>query len=121
MTTADAELFNGVVSMEVNFWKLKERNSSEKMMLTVWNIMDAASGMHMASRGPHQTSRTLWKTLAHGWLRWGATTCLRVDPHRAMGKEFFDQAEGRGIFVDFVLAEAHWHMGKVRTMREIFA
>ena len=37
-----------------------------------------------------------------------------MDPHRAqISKEFFDQAEGRGIFVDVGLAEAHRHMEQV--------
>ena len=57
----------------------------------------------------------LWKTPAHGWLRWaGAPKCLRADPHRAqISKGFFAHAEGRGIFVDPVLVEAHWHMVQV--------
>ena len=37
--------------------------------------------------------------------------CFRVDPHRAqISGVFFDQAQGSEIFVDTVLAEAHWHM-----------
>ena len=37
-----------------------------------------------------------------------------MDLHRAqISTEFFDQAEGRGIFVGPVLAEAHWHMEQV--------
>ena len=37
-----------------------------------------------------------------------------MDPHRAqITREFFDQAEERGIFVGAVPAEAHWHMGQV--------
>ena len=48
-----AEMFNAVVPMDVNFWKLKERNSREKKTLTVLNIVEAASGMLMASRVPN--------------------------------------------------------------------
>ena len=37
-----------------------------------------------------------------------------MDPHRThISKELFDHAEERGVFVDPVLAEAHWHMGQV--------
>ena len=102
MAIAHAEMFNDVVSIFVNFWKLKERHSREKKTL------DAASGMHIASRIPNQTSHTLWKTFPHGWLLWaGASKCLRVHLHRAqISKEFFDQAEERRIFVDPVPAEA---------------
>ena len=63
---AHAEMFNDVVSMDANFWKLKERHSREKTALNVLNIVDAASEMHIASRIPNQTSHTLWKTFAHG-------------------------------------------------------
>ena len=38
-----------------------------------------------------------------------------------ISKEFFDQAEGRGIFVDHVPADAHCTWSKSRTMRDIFA
>ena len=53
--------------------------------------------------------------IRHLTLRWAGTPkCLRVDPHRAkISKEFFDQAKGRGIFVDTVLAEARWLMEHV--------
>ena len=83
--------------------------------LIVLNVVDAAPRVHIASRIPNQTSHTLWRTFAHGWLRWaGALKCLRFDLHRAqIRKEFFDQAEGHGFFVDFVLAEAHLHMRQV--------
>ena len=46
---AHAEMLNDVVSMDVNFWKLKKRNSREKNTLTVFNSGDAASGIHSAS------------------------------------------------------------------------
>ena len=84
--------------------------------MTFLNIVDAASGMHIASRIPNQTLHTLWKTFAHGWLRWvSAPTCLRMHPHRAeISKEVFHQAEGRGIFLDIVPAEALWHIGQVQ-------
>ena len=114
-------MFSDVVSMDVNFRKLKKRHSRENN--TLMNIVDAASGMHIASRNPNQTSHTLWNTFALGWLRWaGAPKRLRVDLLRAqISKEFFDQAEVCGIFVDLVLAEAHWHMDKSRTTRDILA
>ena len=41
---AHAEMFNAVVPMDVNFWKLKERSSREKKTLTVPNIVEAAIG-----------------------------------------------------------------------------
>ena len=85
--------------------------------MTFLNIVDAASGMHIAYRIPNQTLHTLWKTFAHGWFRWvSAPTCLRMDPHRAeISKEVFHQAEGRGIFLDIVPAEALWHIGQVQS------
>ena len=67
---AHAEMFNDVVSMDVNFWTFKERHSREKKTLTVLNMVDAASGMHIASKVPIQTSHAPWKTFARGWLRW---------------------------------------------------
>ena len=121
MAIAHAEMLDDVVSMGVNFWKLKERHNREKKTWTVLDMVDAASGMHIASRIPSQTSHTLWETFAHDWLRWaGASKCQRVDPHRAqIRKELFDEAEGRGIFVDTVPAEVHWHMGQVENPCEI--
>ena len=112
VAVAHAEMFNDVVSMDVDFWKLKERNSIERKTMPVVNIVDAASGMHIAPNPPNQTSNTLWKTLAHGWLRWsGAPNCPYVEPHRAqISRVFFDQAEGRGILADLVSREAHWHL-----------
>ena len=91
------EMFNDVVSLDVNFWKLKERNSRDKKKLTVLKLW------------------TLWKIFAIGWRRWaGAPKSLRVDPHRAQIIEIsFDQAEWRGIFVDPVLAKAHCQMQHV--------
>ena len=72
-------------------------------------------GIHIPSGMPNQTSHTLWKTFAQGRLRSvGVPKCLRVDPHGAqINKEFIDQAEGSGIFVDPVPVEAHWHMEQV--------
>ena len=40
-----AEMFNDVVSMDVNFWKLKERDSTEKNTLTEFQIR------HLRRRG----------------------------------------------------------------------
>ena len=40
--------------------------------------------------------------------------------HRsARSKGFFDQAERRGIFVNLVLAETHWHVGHVGDHAEL--
>ena len=106
---AHAKMFNDVVSMDVNIWKLKERHSRKKNTSTVLNIVDAASGVHTASGNPDQTSHAVEDFRAR--LRCaGAPQCLREGTHRAqMSKEVFDQAEGRRIFVDPVVAEAHSH------------
>ena len=49
-----------------------------------------------------------------GFVCESAARCLRVNPHGAqMSREFFDQAEQRGIFVDPDHAEAHWYVGQV--------
>ena len=75
----------------------------------VLNIVDAASGMHMAIQIADQTAETIWSAFATGWWRWdGSPRCLRVDPHRSqIARGFFDKAEGRGIFVEPKPAEAH--------------
>ena len=45
-----AESFNDIVSMDVNFWKITFKESPRvKTTLKVLNIVDAASGMHIAS------------------------------------------------------------------------
>ena len=71
--------------------------------------------MDIANQIADQTAETIWKAFATGWLRWaGSPRCLRVDPHRSqIAREFFDKAEGRGIFVEPTPAEAHWQMGQV--------
>ena len=81
-----------------------------KTTLMVLNIVDAASGMHIAD----QTAETIWRAFATAWLRWaGSSRCLRVDPHRSqIARGFFDKAEGRGI-VEPTPAEAHGQMGQV--------
>ena len=91
--------------MVVNFCKV----------MTVLSIVDAASAMHTASQIPNQTSHTLRETFTPGWLQWtNAPKCFRVGPQRAQSsREFFDQAEGRGIVVDPFRAEAYWHMEQV--------
>ena len=44
-----AETFNDIVSMDVNFWKITFKESPRvKTTLKVLNIVDAASGMHIA-------------------------------------------------------------------------
>ena len=111
-----AETFNDIVSMDVNFWKITFKESPRvKTTLKVLNIVDAASGMHIAIQIADQTAETIWKAFATGWLRWaGSPRCLRVDPHRSqIARWFFDKAEGRGIFVEPTPAEAHWQMGQV--------
>ena len=104
---AHYEMLADVVSMEVNFWELKERKITDRKMLATRNIVDAA-GRHIALRTSNQTSSTLSKTFAHDSLRWAcARKCLRVDPHRAqVSRDIFDGPEGRGIFVDKTPAEA---------------
>ena len=106
-----AETLNDIVFMDVNFWKITFKESPrEKKTLKVLNIVDAASGMHIAIQIADQTAETIWKAFATGSLRWaGSPRCLRVDPHRG----FFDKAEGRGIFVEPTPAEALWQMGQV--------
>ena len=80
-----AETFNDIVSMDVNFWKITFKESPRvKTTLTVLNIVDAASGMHIAIQIADQTAETIWRAFATGWLRWaGSPRCLRVDPHRS--------------------------------------
>ena len=113
-----AETFNDIVSMDVNFWKISFKESREKKTLKVLNIVDTASGMHIAIQVADQTAETIWKAFATGWLRWaGSPRCLRVDPHSSqIANGFFDKAEGRGIFVKPTPAEAHWQMGQVEIM-----
>ena len=86
-----------------------------KTTLKVLNIVDAASGMHIAIQIADQSAETIWRALATGWLRWaGSPRCLRVDPHRSqIARCFSDKAEGRGIFVEPTPIEAHWQMGQV--------
>ena len=63
-----AETFNDVVSMDVNFWKITFKESPRvKTTLKVLNIVDAASGMHIAIQFADQTSETTWKAFATGW------------------------------------------------------
>ena len=111
-----AEFFNDIVSMDVNFWKISfKEHPREKTTLKVLNIVDAASCVHIAIQVADQTAETIWKAFATGWLRWaGSPRCLRVDPHRSqIARGFFDKSEGRGIFVETTQAEAHWQMGQV--------
>ena len=121
-----AETFNDIVSMDVNFWKITFKEFPRvKTTLKVLNIVDTASGMHIAIQIADKTAETIWKAFATGWLRWaGSPRCLRVDPHRSQtARGFFDKAEGRGIFVEPTPAEAHWQMGQVennaRYLREM--
>ena len=93
-----AETFNDIVSMDVNFWKISFKKSREKKTLKVLNIVETASGMHIAMQVADQTAETIWKAFATGWLRLaGRPRCLRVDPHSSqIARGFFDKAEGRG-------------------------
>ena len=90
-----AETFNDIVSMDVNFWKISFKESREQKTLKVLNIVDTASGMHIAIQVAGQTAETIWKAFATGWLRWaGSPRCLRVDPHNSqIARGFFDKAE----------------------------
>ena len=77
--------------------------------------MDAASGMRIAFQIADHTAETIWKAFATGWLRWaGSSRCLRFVPRSSqIARGFFDKAEGRGIFVERTLVEAHWQMGVI--------
>ena len=73
-----AETFNDIVSMDVNFWKITFKKSPRvKTTLKVLNIVDAASGMHIAIQIADQTAETIWRAFATN------PRCLRVDPHRS--------------------------------------
>ena len=57
-----AETFNDIVSMDVNFWKMTFKESPRvKTILKVLNIVDAASGMHIAIQIAGQTAETIWR------------------------------------------------------------
>ena len=105
VAVSHVETFNDIVSMDVNFWKITFKESPRvKTILKVLNIVDAASGMHIAIQIADPTAETIWRAFATGWLGWaGSPRCLRVDPHRSQ----------IGIFVEPTPAEAHWQMGNV--------
>ena len=73
-----AKTFNDIVSMDVNLWKNTFKESPrEKKTLKVLNIVDAASGVHIAIHIADQIAETIWKAFATGWLRWaGSPRCL---------------------------------------------
>ena len=111
-----AETFNDIVSMDVNIWKITFKEGPRvKTTLKVLNIVDVASGMHIAIQIADQTAKTIWRAFATGWLTWaGSPRCLRYDPHSSqIARGFFEKAEGCGIFVEPTPAEAHWQMGHV--------
>ena len=56
---AHAEMLSDVASVDVNFWKLQKCNSREENTKTVLGIVDAASGMHIATTVPIQTVHTV--------------------------------------------------------------
>ena len=61
---------NDIVSMDVNFWKITFKESLRvKTTLKVLNIVDAASGVHIAIQFADQTAETIWRAFATGWLR----------------------------------------------------
>ena len=73
VTVNHAENFNDTVSMDVNFWTITVKESPRvKTTLKVLNIVDAASGMHIAIQIADQTAETIWKACATGWLRWAS-------------------------------------------------
>ena len=109
-----AETFNDIVSMGVSFWKISFKEFPRvQTTLKVLNIVDAASGMHLAIQIADHTAEIIWKAFASGWVRWaGSPRCLRAGPHSSqVARGFFDKAEGRVIFVEPTPAEAHWQMG----------
>ena len=60
------------LSLDVNFWKITFKESPRvKTTLKVLNIVDAASGMHIAIQIADQTAETIRRAFAAGWLRWG--------------------------------------------------
>ena len=62
-----AETFNDIVSMDVSFWKITFKESPRvKTTLKVLNIVDAASGMHIAIQIADQTAETIWRVFATG-------------------------------------------------------
>ena len=122
-----AEPLIDIVSVDLNFWKISFKLFPRvKTTLKVLNIVDAASGMHIAIQvAADHTAETIWEAFATGWLGLaGSPRCLRVDPHSSqIARGFLDKAEGRGIFVEPTAAEAHWQMGQVennaRYLRQI--
>ena len=69
-----AETFNDIVSMDVIFWMITfKEHPSVKKTLKVLNIVDTASGMHIAIQIADQTAETIWKAFAAGWLRWAGS------------------------------------------------
>ena len=115
---AHAEMFNEVVSMDVNFWNWKECDSSVKKTLAVVNIVDAALVKHIASRIPNQTSHTLWGRLSRmaDFVVLMRRYASEWDLHRAqISRTLFDQVKGCASFVDSDLAEAQCHMGQLDT------
>ena len=101
--------------MDVHFWKLKQQqreeddDSPEHRGRSIGNA-------HRKAKCQIKHRRRCGKNL-RAWLAslgWCATRHLREDHHRAqIYREFVDRVEGRGILVDPVLAEAHWHMEQV--------
>ena len=56
----------------VNFWKITFKESPRvRTTLKVLNIVDAASGMHIAIQIADQTAETIWKAFATGLVEMG--------------------------------------------------
>ena len=92
---AHAKMLHDVVSLDVNFWKLRECNSKDEKTLTMLNIVDATSRMHIASRNPKSD-------LEH------AVEDIRARMAQ-ITRGLYDQAEGGRTFADPMPVEAHWH------------
>ena len=59
-----AETFNDIVSMDVNFWKITLKESPRVKTTLRVNIVDAASGMHIA----------IQNLIVRRWVRWKTMT-----------------------------------------------
>ena len=108
---AHAEMFNDVVSMDVNFWTFKERQQREEDVDRSEHRGRSIGNAHRIPSSNSDISRAVEDFRAWlaslGWCAEGVSEWVLIVNGSAR-KSFF-QAEGRGIFVDPVHAEAHWH------------
>ena len=82
----------------------------------VLNIVDAASGMHIAIQVADQNCRDHLESFRDRMVEMGWKPQMSSSRSAQLSDRqggFFDKAEGRGIFVEPTLAEAHWQMGQV--------